>query len=78
MQARALGKYFEQQGLQCAGVDDPESEFIKDRVQAVHHWPKADVIFVEYPEGVALTVEPGDTVIKLQTIQPTPHTSAPH
>lgn len=69
MQAKALSKYFEAQGLQCAGVDDPKSEFITDRAEALTQWPNADVIFIEHAPGKPFPTEPGDTIINLEVIR---------
>lgn len=69
MQAKALSKYFEAQGLQCAGVDDPKSEFITDRAEALTQWPNADVIFIEHAPGKPFATEPGDTIINLEVVR---------
>lgn len=66
--ACALAKYFEVSGLKCAGMNDPESEFIKTRSQAVARWPDANVIFVEYLQGPPAEVEPGDVVVTLELV----------
>lgn len=66
--AVALGKQFEAQGLKCAGMNDPESEFINTRTQAINRWPDADVIFVEYLQGPPPEVAPGDIVVTLELV----------
>ena len=66
--AVALGKQFEAQGLKCAGMNDPESEFINTRTQAINRWPDADVIFVEYLHGPPPEVVPGDVVVTLELV----------
>lgn len=60
-----LSKFFEAQGLKCAGVDDPDSEFIKDRDAAIKHWPEADVIFLEHFPGEQFKALPHDQIIAL-------------
>ncbi|MFG0593773.1 hypothetical protein ACF8OH_04590 [Delftia sp. WSY_9] len=63
--AQMLSKFFEAQGLRCAGVDDPDSEFVKDRDGAMKHWPEADVIFLEHLPGEQFKALPCDQVISL-------------
>ena len=69
MHAKALSKYFEAQGLQCAGADDPKSEFITNRADALRQWPDADVIFIEHAPGKPIATEPGDTIVNLEVVR---------
>lgn len=66
--ALILSKHFASQNLKCAGVDDPISEFIKNRDQAIKSWPDADVIFIEHHPDEIFDTAPGDTIISLQQI----------
>ena len=65
MHAVIMSKHYAAQGLKCAGVDDPMTEFIKDEAAALKEWPDADVIFLEHlPEDTFIT-KPGDQIIHL-------------
>lgn len=61
-----LSKHYAAQGLKCAGVDDPMSEFIKDEEAAIKEWPDADVIFLEHFPDDTFTTKPGDQIIHLR------------
>lgn len=64
----ALAARFEARGLVCAGVDAPESEFVKTRAHAEVWWPGADVVFLEHSSDATLHIEPGDTVIRIEAM----------
>ena len=67
--ALILSKHYAAQGKKCAGIDDPMSEFIKDREHAIKHWPDADVIFIEHMPEEAFNTAKGDKIIRLLTVE---------
>lgn len=63
-----ISKDYQRRNMKCAGVDDPMTEFIKDREQALAYWPGVDVIFVEHLPGEVFKTAPGDRIITLERI----------
>lgn len=66
--AELIAKDYERRGLKCAGIDDPMTEFMKDRDEAVTYWPDADVIFLEHMPDKPFKTAPGDKIIRLETV----------
>lgn len=64
-----ISKDYERRNMKCAGVDDPMTEFMKDRDEAQAYWPDADVIFLEHLPGEQYKTAPGDQVITLERMQ---------
>lgn len=76
--AVALSERFEAQGFVCAGADAPEVGFIHTRAQARSCWPDAQVIFLEHLSDATLDAGPGDVVIRIERMAPTPKAEAGH